>query len=151
MNHNLFMKGVRKMNNELKTNNVVTEANKQLAAKDLGCMKDYAPSSNDFIGLSEEEAKVALKLGIRLDIISKIEDYHGSHEDQYEKRQLTLKEIDDFYNEKNGPYDKAQHGRYRIYRNHAYISTDYMIAKVDTKKLYAAIKRELERTLPSGM
>lgn len=115
---------------------IIGSANAMLPA-DLGFMKDYA-SPGAHTQLREEEARAAIKRGVRVDLIARIEDYHGSHEDDYSKRRLTEQDVDEYYSAVKG--NNQQNSRFSLYRGAAYLSPDYEVAKVDMNRLKKAVQ-----------
>lgn len=128
-------------------NEFIKKANNQLNKTDMGFMENYA-SPGKHKALTEEEARMALDINIRLDLISDIEDYHGTHEDDYSKIPLTKENINAYY--ESLKKEPGKRGIYSIYRNQAYISTDYEVAKIDIEQLYGIVKEEVDRKIQKG-
>lgn len=118
----------------------IKEANYKVETEDFGFMEGYAASHYHTI-LKKQEAYTALRMGIKLNIISRVEDYHGSHEGDYAMETITNKNIDKFYQDKEKyPFSG---GHYSGYEKHVYISPKYERVGVDIDKLYAYIKDKI--------
>lgn len=90
---------------------------------DFGFMKDYTSEKPTRI-LKKEEVQTALELGIKVDVINNIEDYHGSHEGDFGKREMTKEEVEEYF---------AFQGSER--NSGVYISPDYEAVGTEIRKL----------------
>lgn len=108
-----------------------------------GSMEGYVSDKTHTVPLSEAEARLALKLGIRLVLVSEIEDYHGSHSDHYSTIPLTKENADVFYASlKPGSFSNPR--MYSHYKKSAYISPVYITEGTDITELKKIIEDELE-------
>lgn len=103
--------------------NYIKNVTEKVRQHDFGFMKDYT-SEKPARFLKKEEVQTALELGIKVDIINNMEDYHGSHEGDFEKREMTKGEVEQYFT--SGSFGRTS----RIY-----ISPDYDAVGVDVRKL----------------
>lgn len=122
---------------------IAREMNSRLAEAEGTYRTDgYTQSKGEMHSLWEEQARLAMDMGIRLDAVSLYDEYHGSHSSEYETFPLTPENIENFFAyARSNPIGGGRENPFSGYERQAYISADYVHAKIPT----AAAMRVLDR------
>lgn len=113
---------------------IIQTANNQLHLAHVG-KRTYTYTKSH--PLTRDEAVTALKFGLRVDAISAKEDYHGTSQDAFLKERLSLKSLEQFYDENDSRFSHCD--------NVLYLSPDYAMAKCVMDDLMYAIHYFIEK------
>ena len=114
---------------------IIQNANSQLYINRVG-KRSYTYSKTH--SLSKDEAVMAFQLGLRVDAISALENYHGTSADGFLKERMKMKTIIAFYEGKNKK-------DYEVYDNRLYLSPDYAMAKCIMDDIMYAVHYFIEK------
>lgn len=114
---------------------VAEEMNRRLAEAEGTYRTDgYTRLKNEMHSLWEEQARMAMDMGIRLDAVTSYNDYDGSHPDEYKTIRLTSENIEEYFAyARNSPIgDENKESPFYGYERQACISADYAHANIPT-------------------